>query len=123
MEWLFEFGRCVVHFAVDYYRTTLLAEETDPNKLNDLKRDLDNAQLYTPDQVQQVVSLFLGGADRDQLDPILDPCEARYTSTLDEDGQVKFKGNAKAFCRSAHTASSPQFCPTATPHGKSSRFS
>ena len=84
----------------DYYRTTLLAEETDPNKLNDLKRDLDNAQLYTPDQVQQLVSLFLGGADRDQLDPILDNCVALYTSLLDENGQVKFKGNAKAFCRS-----------------------
>jgi len=84
----------------DYYRTTLLAEETDPNKLNDLKRDLDNAQLYTPEQVQQLVSLFLGGADRDQLDPILDNCVALYTSSLDEEGQVKFKGNAKAFCRS-----------------------
>jgi len=83
----------------DYYRTTLLAEETDPNKLNDLKRDLDNAQLYTPEQVQQLVSLFLGGADRDQLDPILDNCVALYTSSLDEEGQVKFKGNAKAFCR------------------------
>lgn len=84
----------------DYYRTTLLAEETDPNKLNDLKRELDNAQLYTPDQVQQLVLLFLGGADRDQLDPILDNSVALYTSLLDEDGQVKFKGNAKAFCRS-----------------------
>jgi type I restriction enzyme R subunit len=84
----------------DYYRTTLLAEETDPNKLNDLKRDLDNAQLYSPEQVYQFVSLFLGGADRDQLDPILDNCVALYTSSVDEDGQVKFKGNAKAFCRS-----------------------
>lgn len=84
----------------DYYRTTLLAEETDPNKLNDLKADLDNAQVYSPEQVQQIVSLFLGGADRDQLDPILDWCVATYSSTLDEDGQVQFKGNAKAFCRS-----------------------
>ena len=25
----------------DYYRTTLLAEETDPNKLHDLKAALD----------------------------------------------------------------------------------
>lgn len=68
--------------------------------MNDLKRELDNAQLYTPDQVQQLVLLFLGGADRDQLDPILDNSVALYTSLLDEDGQVKFKGNAKAFCRS-----------------------
>ena len=97
----------------DYYRTTLLAEETDPNKLNDLKRDLDNAQLYTSDQVQQLVSLFLGGADRDQLDPILDNCVALYTSSLDEEGQVKFKGNAKAFCRSYSFLSSILPCSNA----------
>jgi len=83
----------------DYYRTTLLAEETDPNKLNDLKAALNNAQLYTPEQVHQLVSLFLGGADRDKLDPILDNCVLLYTGSLDEDEQVKFKGNAKAFCR------------------------
>ena len=83
----------------DYYRTTLLAEETDPNKLHDLKGALDTAQVYSPEQVQQVVELFLGGADRDQLDPILDVCVAVYVDRLDEDGQVDFKGKAKVFCR------------------------
>ena len=63
----------------DYYRTTLLAEETDPNKLHDLKAALDGAQVYSPEQVQQVVELFLGGADRDKLDPILDACVAVYS--------------------------------------------
>jgi type I restriction enzyme R subunit len=84
----------------DYYRTTLLAEETDPNKLNDLKSALDNAQVYSPAQVQWVVELFLAGADRDQLDPILDACVMVYTGTLDEDQQVEFKSKAKAFTRS-----------------------
>jgi type I restriction enzyme R subunit len=83
----------------DYYRTTLLAEETDPNKLHDLKAALDSAQVYSPEQVQQVVALFLGGADRDKLDPILDACVVAYTGTLDEDHQVDFKGKAKVFCR------------------------
>ena len=83
----------------DYYRTTLLAEETDPNKLHDLKAALDAAQVYSPEQVQQVVELFLGGADRDKLDPILDACVAVYEDRLDEDGQVDFKGKAKVFCR------------------------
>jgi len=83
----------------DYYRTTLLAEETDPNKLHDLKAALDAAQVYSPEQVQQVVELFLGGADRDKLDPILDACVAVYVDKLDEDGQVDFKGKAKVFCR------------------------
>lgn len=48
-----------------YYRTTILSDETDPNK----------------------------------LDPILDACVATYNADLDEDGQVDFKGKAKAFAR------------------------
>jgi type I restriction enzyme, R subunit len=83
----------------DYYRTTLLAEETDPNKLHDLKAALDAAQVYTPEQLRQVVELFLGGADRDKLDPILDACVAVYVERLGEDAQVGFKGKAKVFCR------------------------
>ena len=42
---------------------------------------------------------YLGGEDRDRLDPILDACVAVYRSELDEDGQVAFKGGAKAFVR------------------------
>ena len=83
----------------DYYRTTLLAEETDPNKLHDLKAALDNAQVYAPEQVDALAALFVGGAPREQLDPIIDACVAEYTGRLDEDGQVDFKGKAKAFCR------------------------
>ena len=83
----------------DYYRTTLLAEETDPNKLHDLKAALDNAQVYAPEQVDEFAALFVGDAPREQLDPILDACVATYTGQLDEDGQVDFKGKAKAFCR------------------------
>ena len=83
----------------DYYRTTLLSEETDPNKLHDLKAALDNAQVYSTEQVQKIVELFLSGADRDKLDPILDMCVAVYTNWLDEYHQVDFKGKAKAFTR------------------------
>jgi len=82
-----------------YYRTTILAEETDPDKLHDLQADLDGAQVYTPAQIDDFVRRYLDGAERDQLDPILDACVAVYTSELDEDGQVAFKGKAKAFTR------------------------
>ncbi len=83
----------------DFYRTTFLADETDPNKLHDLQADLDGAQVYSLQQIDDFVRRFLGGADRDQLDPILDACVAVYMSDLDEDGQVDFKGKAKAFTR------------------------
>lgn len=82
-----------------YYQTTLLADETDPNRLHDLKAALDAAQVYSPEQVQRFVELFLNDADRDHLDPILHACVAAYEEQLDEDGQVEFKGKAKVFCR------------------------
>ena len=83
----------------DFYRATILADETDPNKLHDLQADLDAAQVYSEEQVDELARRYLGGAERDQLDPILDACVAVYLSELDEDGQVEFKGKAKAFIR------------------------
>jgi type I restriction enzyme R subunit len=55
----------------DYYQTTILADETDPDKLHDL---------------------------RGALDPTLDLCVEEYLK-LDEAGQVEFKSSAKAFTR------------------------
>jgi type I restriction enzyme R subunit len=82
-----------------YYRTTILSDETDVNKLHDLKNDLDAEQVYDQAQLDTFALLYLGGAERDALDPILDACVATYKSELDEDAQVAFKGNAKAFVR------------------------
>ncbi len=82
-----------------YYRTTILADETDPNKLHDLKADLDGYQVYASAQVDELARRYLSGADRDQLDPILDACVATYMEDLDEDDQIDFKGKAKAFLR------------------------
>ena len=82
-----------------YYRTTILADETDPNKLHDLKAALDGYQVYSPEQVDHFVALYLDGVPREKLDPILDTCVARYLNELDEDGQVDFKGKAKSFLR------------------------
>ena len=82
-----------------YYRTTLLSEETDPNKLHDLKSDLDAYQVYSPEQINSLVEHYLKGAERETLDLILDTCVAVYKSELDEDGQVDFKGKSKTFVR------------------------
>lgn len=95
----------------DYYRTTILSKETDPNKLHTLKAELDQYQVYTSEQIDALVELYLSGADRDQLDPILDACVAVYVSELDEDGQVDFKGKAKAFTRTY------DFLATILPYG------
>src|SRR5262249_134884 len=66
----------------DYYRTTILSEETDPNRLHDLKGTLDGYQVYSPQQVEELSRLFIGGAARDALDPILDVCVGNYINDL-----------------------------------------
>ena len=83
----------------NFYRTTILSEETDPNKLHDLQADLDGVQVYSQEQIDAFVRQYLDGAEVDQLHPILDACTAVYLDELDEDGQVDFKGKAKGFLR------------------------
>lgn len=82
-----------------FYRTTILSRETDPNKLHDLKADLDAYQVYDPASIDTLVKLYLEGAERDQLEPILEACVETYVTDLDEDQQVDFKGKGKAFIR------------------------
>ena len=60
---------------------------------------LDGYQVYADAEILQLVTLYLDGADRERLDPILDACVATYKKQLDEDGQVDFKGKSKAFMR------------------------
>ncbi len=81
-----------------FYRTTILSGETDPNKLYDLITLMDNYQVYDNDDVEHVVDLFLGGSERDRLDPLFDLCVATYNE-LEADDQIKFKSAAKSFVR------------------------
>ena len=81
-----------------YYRTTLLSGETDPNKLYDLITTMEEYQVYSNEHVEKLVDLYLNGAERDRLDPILDVCATIYKG-LETEEQIKFKSAAKAFCR------------------------
>lgn len=81
-----------------YYKTTILSSETDPNKLNDLISIMEKHQVFTQYHSDSVVELLLSDAERDKIDPIIDQCVSLY-SELDEDGQVEFKGSVKAFIR------------------------
>lgn len=81
-----------------FYRTTILSGETDPNKLYDLISIMEGYQVYDKDDVDHVIDLFLNGAERDRLDPVLDPCVVVYNE-LETDDQIKFKSAAKSFIR------------------------
>lgn len=59
---------------------------------------MEEYQVYSEENVEQLVNLYLDGAERDRLDPILDVCAVIYKN-LDTEDQIKFKSSAKAFCR------------------------
>jgi len=81
-----------------YYRTTILSGETDPNKLYDLISAMETHQVYTQKIVDSFIDLYLNGAEREKLDPILNSCANNYKK-LDENGQIEFKSSAKTFVR------------------------
>jgi len=82
-----------------YYKTTVLSDETDPNRLNDLLTDLENAQVFSQGQVENVVYKFLNNSSREEIDALLDACVEEYVTTLDKEGQIEFKSKAKMFNR------------------------
>ena len=83
----------------NYYRTTILSDETDPDKLHDLSAGLDQAQVYSQEEIDDLVHIYLDeGKDRTAFEPILAECVERYVQ-LTEDEQVRFKGSAKSFTR------------------------
>lgn len=59
---------------------------------------MENHQIYTQDHVEKLVDLYLNGASRDKLDPILDRCATEFKQ-LDPKDQSEFKSAAKSFVR------------------------
>ena len=81
-----------------YYKTTILSKETDPNKLNDLITEIESANIYTEDDVRTLNEKYWSGAEREQLDPIINQSVERFKQ-LDENAQVRCKSSIKSFLR------------------------
>ncbi len=81
-----------------YYKTTILSKETDPNKLNELITEIESANIYTEDDVRELNEKYWSGAEREQLDPIINQSVERFKQ-LDENEQVRCKSSIKSFLR------------------------
>ena len=81
-----------------YYKTTILSKETDPNKLNDLITEIESANIYTENDVQTLNEKYWSGADREEIDPIINQSVERFKD-LDENSQVRCKSSIKSFLR------------------------
>ena len=80
---------CVLDFANEaddirkafqpYFEATLLTEPTDPNKLYDLKRTVDDHQLFGVEEVEDFATVYFSAKGRqEQLQPLLDSVVDRY---------------------------------------------
>jgi type I restriction enzyme R subunit len=81
-----------------FYRTTILSDETDPNKLHNMSSTLRDAQIFTSEILDTFAGSYLRGADRGDLDPLLDTGVEQYAE-LETAKQIEFKGTAKSFLR------------------------
>jgi type I restriction enzyme R subunit len=73
-----------------YYTTTVLSEETDPNILHDLERDLLNFKMFDQSEIDDFVEKFIHGEKPNVLNSILDGYVERFKEYSKEE-QDDFK--------------------------------
>jgi len=81
-----------------FYKTTILSKETDPNKLNDLLMQIEEANIYTEEEVRELNEKYWSNAPRETLDPIVNRAVERFKA-LDENAQITTKSSIKGFLR------------------------
>ncbi len=82
-----------------YYTSTILSEETSPNKLHDLLDALEKFEVYNEEVVQDFFEKYSANANRNILDPIIDSAAHIFKYDLNIDQQVDFKIKVKSFLR------------------------
>jgi len=82
-----------------YFTSTILSEETSPNKLNDLMDALEKFEVYNEAVVKDFFEKYSSNADRTILDPIIDSAAHIFKFDLNIDKQIDFKIKVKSFLR------------------------
>ena len=82
-----------------YYTSTILSEETSPNKLNDLLDALDKFEVHNEEVVKDFFEKYSGNAARTILDPIIDSAAHIFKFELNLEKQIDFKIKVKSFLR------------------------
>lgn len=82
-----------------YYQTTILEEESDPNKLYDLEQQLMDAGIFDKTDVEEFAKIFFNKNEKgEKLQPILDAVKLRYDGK-DVSEREDFKSAAQSFVR------------------------
>ena len=82
-----------------YYQTTTLAEETDPNRLYDLQSQLEGFELYDEETIEEFCRTFYDADQPDELlQGILDGAVERW-SALETDDREEFRSTLQSYIR------------------------
>ena len=82
-----------------YYQTTTLAAETDPNRLYDLQRQLEGFDLYDEGIINQFCRIFYESSQPDELlQGLLDGVVERW-SALETDDREAFRSTLQSYIR------------------------
>ncbi|GBE18452.1 type I restriction enzyme EcoR124II R protein [archaeon BMS3Abin16] len=82
-----------------YYQTTLLEEETDPNKLYDLQSELEGFEIYTEEDVKKFAEIFFNPKEApEKMQPILDSVVVRWKYKT-ENEREDFRSILQSFIR------------------------
>ena len=83
----------------DYYQTTTLPEETDPNRLYDLQSQLEGFNLYDDDTIDQFCRIFYGSNQPDEfLQTILDSVVEKWWG-LEMNKREEFRSTTQSYIR------------------------
>ncbi len=83
----------------EYYQTTILAEETDPNRLYDLQSQLDGFDLYVEETIENFCSIVYNDERPDELlQGILDNVVERWTE-LETEHREDFRSTLQSYIR------------------------
>lgn len=84
-----------------YYKATILSEESDVNKLNDLIDIIEETPFYTKGEIDEVVALKVHGTDEDRpmVDSMIDIVVERFKAEESLDWKIKVKSAVKNYCR------------------------
>ena len=82
-----------------FYTATSLSEPTDVNVLHDLREALDEADVYTTDDVEAFNKRFFNGEDAEALHPIIDRTATQFDLLERDEDRMDFKIKAKQFVK------------------------
>ena len=83
-----------------FYQSTILDGETDPNRLYDNLREIDDFNLYTPEDVNRFCEVFFDPErDEGHLHPILDSVVDKFKSIEDEEIREDLRSKIQSYIR------------------------